>query len=205
MAQPIRAQHTDGERDRDTTVAGTGSSSWWATGVKPWRPICQTVQRVNTHCVCVCARAEQRLPGVWSNSWRLWESRLVQIIDGFTRRTTHSHTQRDETGNQKKWDCQLVIRRVGMATNKVAMGMTVLKWMKEGIISAVGPANWKQALPDCKSKLLSGFLCVIVDSQTSSVCDWRCFFTTTTLFNYGSKGLSMSFCGMANITGLHNT
>lgn len=30
-----------------------------------------------------------------------------------------------------------------MATNKVAMGMVVLKWMKEGIISTVGPGRLK--------------------------------------------------------------
>lgn len=34
-----------------------------------------------------------------------------------------------------------VIRGVGMATNKVAMGMVVLKGMKEGIINTVGLGN----------------------------------------------------------------
>lgn len=75
----------------------------------------------------------------------VWEelSKLLQINDDLRKKSKKKHTHRDETENWKKCDCQLVIRRVGMATNKVAMGMTVLKWMKEGIISTVGLANLK--------------------------------------------------------------
>lgn len=141
------------------------------------------------------------------DSWRVSCPRIIQISAnnwGFTRRTTHTHT--DETGNQKKWDCQLVIRRVGMATNKVAMGMTVLKWMKEGIISTLGPANWKSA-SYCKATSLF-FLssCVNADFETPL----RTFVTedvTRQLLGViiALKGRSMSFYGMANIIGLHNT
>lgn len=74
-----------------------------------------------------------------------------------------------------------------MATNKVAMGMTVLKWMKEGVIRSVRPAD-RQALSGCKSELFSDSLCVVVDFQTSL----RCLVTEDVfmLLNYGSKASS---------------
>lgn len=41
---------------------------------------------------------------------------------------------------------KLVFMAVGMATGEVAMGMVVLKRMKEGIISTVGPGDQEKAV-----------------------------------------------------------
>lgn len=46
------------------------------------------------------------------------------------------------TGKENNPDLQVIIRTVGMATNKVAMEMMVLKWMQRGLLSQLDSTNY---------------------------------------------------------------